>query len=158
MCITLVLIMVSLTVFSQPGQKDRPSRQSKEAQMQQQQPPEPPMPGENCGPDQHFPPKLDLPDLSEDQEKQLKEMGIKHLQTLIPLKALEREKEAHLAALLTANDSDPKHISEATDLLGKVRNDILKQVVDHDQAIRKILTPEQKVVFDMKPKPFLEPK
>jgi Spy/CpxP family protein refolding chaperone len=166
-CLSLILLMISVTVFSQQGQEGKHPGQGQVSRMQQpdqpQQPqapdqPRPPMGPGKCGPDHNMPPKLDIPDLSDEQQQQLKDMGTKHLQAMIPLKAQEGEKEARLVTLLTVTESDPKLISAAVDELGKVRTAMLKLAAEHDQAMRKILTPDQKVIFDLRPKPFLGPK
>jgi len=154
LCITLILVMLSLTGVSQPGSQDKPRQQEKELRMPPQ-PPQFPQPPENCRPDHGFPPKLDLPEMTSEQEEQLKTMGTKHMQALIPLKAQLAEKEAGLIILLIADNPDSKKISTSIEEISKLRTNILKQVVDHDLSIRKILTPEQKVVFDLRPKPFI---
>ena len=74
---------------------------------------------------------------------------------MIPLKAQLAEKEAGLVILLVSDNPDNKKINAVIEEIGKLRTNIFKLAVDHDQAIRKILTPEQKVIFDQMPKKFL---
>ena len=148
--ITLILVLLCFAGSSQPGSPHRPPQQSKEAML-----PQPPPPPEICKPDPSCSHKLELPDLTAEQEGQLKELGTKHLQAMIPLKAQLAEKEAGLVILLVSDNPDNKKINDVIEEIGKLRTNIFKLAVDQDQAIRKILTPEQKVIFDQMPKKFL---
>jgi hypothetical protein len=41
------------------------------------------------------------------------------------------------------------------DDIGNIEAGILKELIRHDQALRNLLTPEQQIMFDARPKPFL---
>jgi hypothetical protein len=48
-----------------------------------------------------------------------------------------------------------KDADQVADDIGKVASSILKQQIRHDQELRAILTPDQQIIFDSRPKPFL---
>jgi hypothetical protein len=41
------------------------------------------------------------------------------------------------------------------DELGKIHTLVLKLMINQDQALRNLLTPDQQIIFDSRPKPFL---
>jgi len=120
------------------------------AQVAKETPPSPPP---LCIPPQ--PPRLELPDLSEDQKTALKKCDLGNLKEMTSLQNQLREKQAHLVALLTAGDPDAKELDQTIRDIGDIHTKILKQQVTHDQEIRLLLTPDQKIIFDANPKPFL---
>jgi Spy/CpxP family protein refolding chaperone len=115
-------------------------------------PPPPPPPGVPVPPP---PPAQILPDLSDEQKAALKISDLGNLKVISTLQNHLREKEAHLVVLLTGDEPDQKGIEQTIQEIGGVYTKILKQQVSHDREIRNILTPEQKIVFDSHPKPFL---
>ena len=119
--------------------------------------PAPPPPPPLC-PDLQSPqalPQLNLPDLTPDQQEKIHVAGLDHLKMLTPLQNQLREKRARLQTMLTTSPFDAKLTDQAAEEFGKIQTDILKATIRHDQALRNILTPQQQVIFDSRPKPFL---
>lgn len=96
-----------------------------------------------------------LPNLTDTQKKQMEELRTKHLAAVTPLRNQLMEKKAHLQTLLTTATVDNKEIDKTINDIAALETSKLKEAVNHDQQIRAILTPEQRVIFDSKPKPFL---
>jgi hypothetical protein len=59
-------------------------------------------------------------------------------------------------SLLATQTVNMKEAESVADEIGKIQASILKQLIRHDQEIRSILTHDQQVIFDSKPKPFLK--
>jgi hypothetical protein len=66
-----------------------------------------------------------------------------------------REKKVHLMSLLSTQPANMKEAESVADEIGKIHASILKQQIRHDQEIRSILSHDQQIIFDSKPKPFL---
>jgi len=89
------------------------------------------------------------------QQEQIKEQDLKNMQAMTPLKNKIREKHAHLVTLLSSDDLDMKDVNKTIDEIGALKTKMLQEQVSHHRAVRDLLTPEQKVLYDAKPKPFL---
>ena len=97
----------------------------------------------------------DVPDLSNDQREKIRLQELEHMKTMMPLHNQVREKRARLQTILTTSPFDAKTADLVVDELGKTETAILMESIRHDQALRNILTPDQQVIFDSRPKPFL---
>jgi Spy/CpxP family protein refolding chaperone len=100
-------------------------------------------------------PLLNLPDLTDEQKAKIKKADLKQLEAMIPLRNQMREKKIHLSAILTTIPVDIKSADQFADEIGKVTASILKLQLRHDQELRSLLTPDQQIIFDSDPKPFL---
>jgi Spy/CpxP family protein refolding chaperone len=118
-------------------------------------PPPPPPPPAADQPDSPAPPQLNLPDLTTEQQDKIRLAGLDHMKTMTPLRNQIREKKARLQTVLTTTPFDSKAADQVAEELGKVETAILKEMIKHDQALRNLLTPQQQVLFDARPKPFL---
>jgi len=96
-----------------------------------------------------------FPNITDAQKKQIAELRTKHLEAIIPIKNQLNEKKAHLQTLLTSATVDNKEVDKVVNDISALETSKLKEAINHDQQIRAILTPEQRVAFDSKPKPFL---
>ena len=67
-----------------------------------------------------------------------------------------REKRVRMMTLLSTPPVNLKEADIVADEIGKLHGEILKQQIRHDQELRSILTPDQQILFDAKPKPFLD--
>jgi|GEM_PF-974632 len=103
-------------------------------------------------------PRLDLPGLTGEQKEKIRKTGLDHLKAMTPLKNQVREKRARLQTLLTTMPFDARSADLVAEELGKAGTAILKEMIRHDQELRTLLTPEQQVLFDDRPKPFLHRK
>jgi Spy/CpxP family protein refolding chaperone len=102
--------------------------------------------------------KLDLPDITDEQKEKIKQADIQHLKAMTPLRNKNRELRAQLQTILTTTPFEAKAADQVADEMGKNGSLVLKEMIRHDQAIRALLTPQQQVIFDSRPKPFLRGK
>ncbi|MBL7113586.1 MAG: periplasmic heavy metal sensor [Bacteroidales bacterium] len=91
-----------------------------------------------------------IPDLSEDQMDQIKDLHTAHLKDIKPLKNDVKINNAILDALQTEDEPDLGKINELIEENGKLLTDIRKKQVAHKMEIRSLLTDDQKVFFDNK--------
>jgi Spy/CpxP family protein refolding chaperone len=98
---------------------------------------------------------LDLPDLSDIQKDKIRQADLKHTQAMTPLKNQMREKRAQLATLLSSPPADINAADKVADEIGRIQASLLIETIKYDQALRSILTPDQQIIFDSRPKPFL---
>jgi Spy/CpxP family protein refolding chaperone len=97
----------------------------------------------------------DIPGLTEEQIALVRKSRIEHMKSATPLKSAFREQKAHLETLLTTHPVDMKAVDQVTEEMAKNKMALLRLAIRHDQEIRSFLTPDQQVIFDSKPKPFL---
>ena len=106
---------------------------------------------ERPGPDQRpgMPPILDL---SEEQQTQAKALWIDHFKAMKPLHDAMAEKQVKLDALRTAEKVDSKAIDKLIEEVGAIRINMEKKEEAHRQAFRALLTEEQRVLMDTRPR------
>jgi len=92
---------------------------------------------------------MNIPDLTEAQQTQLKEMRTLHMKEMLPLRNELKEKQAHLQTLQTADNPNMNEINALIDDLGAIKTKTAKKRAAFRQEIRKILTDDQRVYFDM---------
>jgi Spy/CpxP family protein refolding chaperone len=102
-----------------------------------------------------MPPMLPIPDLSPEQQELIRKSGLKQMEAITPLKNQIREKTARLNSILAIQPVNIKEANQIADEMGQIHASILKVHISHDLDLRNILTADQKVIFDAKPKPFL---
>ncbi|MCX6247743.1 MAG: periplasmic heavy metal sensor [Bacteroidetes bacterium] len=137
------------------GQNQAPSATPDLPDAPMPPPPPPPPPPPAVEPMDDTPSALDLPDLSDNQKADIKALRLKQMQSMTPYRNQIREKTAHLTTLLTTAPADLAAADAVADELGKIHASVLKLMIHHDQALRNLLTPDQQVIFDTRPKPFL---
>ncbi|MCF8371310.1 MAG: periplasmic heavy metal sensor [Bacteroidales bacterium] len=98
--------------------------------------------------DKHLGPHI--PDLTEAQEKQMQTLRLKFGQDVLPLKNEMKEKEARLISLKTAKDIDIAAINKQIEEIGQVKINLEKKHAALEQEMRKVLTDEQRLHFDMR--------
>lgn len=135
------------TMISQPSPQD----------MQQQGHHHQLMPAE--GPDMEgsgfHRPILDLPGLTDDQKTAIKKVDLAFMPQVTPLKKLIDADKARLEALLTMHPADVTQTDNVADEIGKTVSKLLKIMVQYDQSLRVTLSPDQQILFDARPKPWL---
>ena len=109
-------------------------------------------------PDAPVAPRLDLPDLTKEQQDKIRQVDLDHMKTMTPYQIQVQEKKARLQTILATMPFDMKSADQVAEELGKIETGILKELIRHDQQLRNLLTPQQQVIFDARPKPFLRPK
>ena len=87
-------------------------------------------------------------DLTEAQQDQLNTMRLAFHEETLPLKNELREKKARMRTLTTAKEADMKAINQVAEEMGVLRTNMMKKHLAHRQEVRKILTDEQRIIFD----------
>lgn len=95
--------------------------------------------------------KLNLPDLTDEQKDQIKALHTAGQKEMIQSTNKIGELEAKLRTLQTADKPDMKKINSTIDEISVIKTDMAKKRAAHQQAIRSLLTEEQRVVFDSRP-------
>ena len=99
----------------------------------------------------------DVPDLTQEQKEKMRKIDLDHMANITPLKNQLLEQRAHLNVLLTGKQVNMTEVNKTAEAMGTTIAQILKTDIVKDQAIRAILTDEQRIIFDSHPKPFLHP-
>ncbi|KPK62775.1 hypothetical protein AMJ83_09845 [candidate division WOR_3 bacterium SM23_42] len=89
-----------------------------------------------------------IPDLTEAQKEQMKELRVEHMKALQPLRNQMGEKKARLRTLSTSDKVNMTEINRVIDDIGKMQTQMMKLRAQHRQDVRKLLTDEQRVIFD----------
>jgi hypothetical protein len=117
-------------------------------------PPMPPDPPEREGFRDHRP-ILDLPDLTDDQKTAIKKVDLAFMPQVTPLRKLVDADKARLEALLAMHPADMTQTDNVADEIGKTVSKLLKIMIQYDQSLRATLSPDQQIIFDARPKPWL---
>jgi len=73
------------------------------------------------------------------------------MKEMLPLKNELAEKMAHLKTLTTKDKVDMAAINATIDEIVVIKGKMMKLQVAHKQEIRKLLTEEQRIIFDTMP-------
>jgi len=120
-------------------------------------PPSPPPPPPDIDqPDFGNPPLFFLNDLTEDQKEKIHKVELKKIEAMTPLRNQMKEKRARLNTIVTTMPVDIKGAELVADEIGKITASMIKANIKTDQEIRTLLTPDQQVIFDARPKPFMK--
>lgn len=103
--------------------------------------------GKNCNSQGNC--SIGIPDLTESQKTEIQKLKTAHMKEVMPLKNQLNEMQARLKTLTTANNPDMNAINAEIDKIGKIKTDLQKMKAKHHQDIRKLLTEDQRVMFDM---------
>ena len=141
--ITAAMIFFSSSVFAQLDDEKQPPSDQDNKRFGPPCMMKPPMHKKG-----HFP---DIPDLTEQQKEQIKELEINHMKEVLPLNNEIGEKEARLRTLSTEDDADINAIYTLIEEIGKIKIEMMKKEAAFHQGIRKILTSDQRVLFDLGP-------
>ena len=88
--------------------------------------------------------------LSEDQKTQIQKLRVTHLKDIQAINNLIGENRAHFKTLMTAENADMNAINKNIDEFGGLRSQLLKKQAAHIQDVRKLLSEEQRLKFDVK--------
>lgn len=97
----------------------------------------------------------ELPGLSDQQKEKMKALDLERMSEITPLRNQVMEKRVRLRSLLSVQPFNEKETFQVVEELGKIESSILKAEIRHHQKVRAILTPEQQIIFDARPAPFL---
>ncbi|MEA1875028.1 MAG: Spy/CpxP family protein refolding chaperone [Bacteroidota bacterium] len=90
-----------------------------------------------------------IPDLSDEQEAQITELRNAHYAEVKNSKADLAILRAEKQRLIIADSPDANAINAKIDAMSEIQSEMQKNRVAHRLAVRNLLTPEQKVYFDM---------
>ena len=93
-----------------------------------------------------------IPNLTDDQQKKIDALNVKHLKEVTNLKNQVKIKEAELRVLETADKPDKNAIDKKIDEIMTLKTQLAKAGANHRQEVRALLTDEQKVYFDAMPR------
>jgi len=88
--------------------------------------------------------------LSGDQKTQIQKLRVTHLKDIQAINNLIGENRAHFKTLMTADNADMNAINKNIDEFGGLRSQLLKKQAAHIQDVRKLLSEEQRLKFDLK--------
>lgn len=89
-----------------------------------------------------------IPNLTDEQQKKIDALTIPHRKEMQVLRAQMKEKQAHLETLRIADNADMTAINKTIDEISVLKTTMMKKREAHKQEIRKILTDEQRLIFD----------
>lgn len=89
-------------------------------------------------------------DLDKDQLAKLNLLKRGHMEKMIELKGNMEGAHGKIKLLLTDDKFDEKKLNNLVDKMTKMRAETMKEQIKHKRAIRDLLTPDQKTVFDSK--------
>lgn len=89
-----------------------------------------------------------IPDLTEDQQKQIEKLKTDLDKAILPLESQLDVKSAELKNLMIADNPNIAAVNAKLDEIGGLRTQIQKRRVTNQLEIRKLLTPEQRIAFD----------
>lgn len=148
-----IVVMAGFRVMAQNGNEPSPPAPPRHENPPPPPPPPPPLPpdrSEICGAG-----IADLPGLTGQQTEDLRKADLKQMKDMTVLKNQIRECISHLATLLVMDDPDAGDLERTIMKMGDLGERRLKLQIAYDREIRNLLTPEQRILFDMRPKPFL---
>lgn len=94
---------------------------------------------------EHF---LGIPDLTDEQIEQIKDIQIAHLKDIQPIQNDLKINRATLNALLTEYEPDTTEINKLIERNSQLSAEIQKKNVAYKFRVRNLLTDDQKVYFD----------
>lgn len=86
--------------------------------------------------------------LTEDQRSQMKSLRLKLQQEMLPIRNKLGENRARFRTLSTAENADMKAINKLIDGNSQLTANMAKLRAANHQAIRNLLTDEQRIIFD----------
>ena len=87
--------------------------------------------------------------MTSDQRTQIEGLRVNVAKTTMPLRAKMRWLKADLAVLATADEPDTAVIQQKIDELLALKKQAMNQRYTHISEVRKLLTAEQRVAYDM---------
>lgn len=89
-----------------------------------------------------------IPDLTEEQQNQINELRTKRIKASTQHRANMAELRAKKRSLSIADTPDMNKVNAVIDDMAEMRSANLKENAAHRQAVREILTDEQRVIYD----------
>ncbi len=92
-----------------------------------------------------------IPNLTEEQKDQIKALRLEMMKKALPVRNLIAEKRARLRSLQTEKNVNLKKVNALIDEIAGLKADIAKMRAAKKQQIRRLLTEEQRIIFDSRP-------
>ena len=92
---------------------------------------------------------MGIPDLTDAQKTQMKKMRTAQMKEALPLRNKMQELQAHKRTISTGDNVNMAELNKTIDEIGALKTQMMKKRATHHQAVRKILTDDQRVFFDM---------
>ena len=92
---------------------------------------------------------MNIPDLTDAQKTEIKKIRTAHMKDVLPLRNKMRELQAHKQTVSTGDNVNMTELNKTIDEIGALQVKMMKKKANHRQAVRKILTEDQRVFFDM---------
>jgi len=89
-----------------------------------------------------------IPDMSEEQREQIKELRTAHLKDVQSMKSELKINKARMDALMIEDDPGLNDINKLIEESGAIQIELRKKSASHKLEIRKLLTDEQKLFLD----------
>lgn len=87
--------------------------------------------------------------LTDEQRKEIDKLRLAYKKEKYLLKSKTKQAKVEFALLITEDSPDQSAINKKIDQLTKLKGDKLRLKAEHKIQVRKVLTPEQRVKFDM---------
>ncbi len=104
--------------------------------------------GQGYGNSNHFNRMAEFLNLTDEQQKKVTTMRLEHQKKMLPMRNELNEKKARMRTLSTAESADMKAINSLIDEMGVIKTKMAKERAANRQEMRKLLTDEQRVMFD----------
>ena len=88
--------------------------------------------------------------LTNDQSKQISKLKLEHKKKIYPLKTKLQQTRFELALLMMDNNPNQKSIDKKIAQIVKLKSEKIRLKVRHKIDVRKVLSDEQRVHFDLK--------
>jgi Spy/CpxP family protein refolding chaperone len=89
-----------------------------------------------------------IPGLTEEQQKSIEQLRVKHIRKAELIRAAIGEKQARMNTLRLAEKPNEKDIDQTIDEISKLRGDLMKEREAHQREVKALLNDEQKVFYD----------
>ena len=90
-----------------------------------------------------------IKDLTPEQQKQISTLKLNLIKDRMALQNLIDEKKAHLKTISTGDNVDMAAVNKTVEELFALKGEMVKKHIAFQQEVRKLLTPEQRVIFDI---------
>ncbi len=94
-----------------------------------------------------------IPDLTKEQAEKIKQLNLQLRKKILPLDAEINEKEAKLQTLRISDKPEIRTMNALIDDISTLRGSIMKLLNETHFDIRKLLTEDQRTIFDELPPP-----
>jgi len=90
--------------------------------------------------------------LTDDQQKQMTDLRMQFRQESTGINNLIKEKRAHLKTLIDTDNRDMTDLDKTIAELTTLKGDLIKKAIVHRDAVKKILSPEQMIIWERRVK------